>query len=1270
MPKPSDTSGRSVVQEEVDRRCRCYQEAIVRRLYLRVEDFELKNGWVNEKGEPIAKKKKWTNPFEGEDLTTLQLVEVARGIQSELSYTACDVLDYQPPSPVPCDKLKEHPVVPAEKDTSIFQAVARLELARADPSRQRELFGWSTPDPRDMLAVSAFEEAKVAYWGRVCASAFTHLEILKETADFKAANLIRVLYLACGTPPHLAEARPRWRDPGAFERDVNFSAGAEERIKQLLLEFKYWGDDPFFVDGGFNSADKDNIRARRTQVIKDERREDARKKVKDGRPYTAEEIEQEVNEGISDKKLDYEMTFWSENHQVLFASAEYLAGQWLRDDVFRAGLQYRGEGPQGTRPGDLTGEQRMRQAKRRLVRWLDDRLRLGFSEWNAPGYYEEDIEPLLNLVDFCLDEEIRSRAELVLDLLVFDLARFNLRGNFGVSAGRCYYNHKMCGYDQSVGDLIEILFGTRGGVIVWDGATSAAAFASSRGYSVPDVLVKIGQDRPDRLVDRSRVSLRFDEASVYGVGFQTDLDALFWWSRSAYFTKQMVRITRIFAEYFHLTNTPPFAELLPLIESIGGAGETALAVTYAVDPGLGAAIDLFTDTPDEVDVVDSLSPLTEGSALTRANLYTYRNRDVMLSSTQNWRRGQFNFQTQVCQATLGPGATVWTTHPSAGGYANLLPFGIIGGVLATAVSPWLLVKAIDATDEPIELIPHSDDGPNWWTGTVTLPRVLQREGAAILAYQPGELMRRIFGERTHAWFPQRAFEEGSVVQTPAANCNVDDAGWTFGKVGDGYVGLFSARPVSWTPAGPWAGKELLAEAGRNIFIIQVGNHDEFGTYEQFKEKVTHARVHVNGLRNMMADFQCSYDIPSPDGGRLELHYDDDEVRYNGAAFSDDNFPRFETPYVKCGRVRWGQYHYTIAFADHTLTHDFRELRTKVEGATVHRSVDNTEHDCEDDRFWVVSNRGAQRVFPENTLEACEHAVEQEGAMALLVDACLTADGEVVLWHDWSPEDFSALLRRAGATNVGAYRPTAPDSNDPLRRETIELTLAQLRFAYGYGPVEAASGAEPAAYTIPTLAELVKMARGWTGLRHLLINVRMPARHAAQYGGEMLRRIIESVDASMSFDLTLLVAEEEVLSEMRASVADMVSPTPIAFSWLSVAPEVPSKSDFAAQDAAIRENSAVEGAIRNQTAMATLSRVFQTNAIFDADYYQSVSYDIGRMEPYNLNPRENKGHQVEQLLAAVTDNALEMHALLEIGVSGIITDDVPALRGVVTKAGRI
>ena len=81
-------------------------------------------------------------------------------------------------------------------------------------------------------------------------------------------------------------------------------------------------------------------------------------------------------------------------------------------------------------------------------------------------------------------------------------------------------------------------------------------------------------------------------------------------------------------------------------------------------------------------------------------------------------------------------------------------------------------------------------------------------------------------------------------------------------------------------------------------------------------------------------------------------------------------------------------------------------------------------------------------------------------MGLLVDACLTADGEVALWHDWDPDELTAVLRQLGGWDVAAYRPAVPDAGDPLRREVIDLTLAQLRFTGGYEAVGTKPGEAP------------------------------------------------------------------------------------------------------------------------------------------------------------------------------------------------------------------
>jgi len=51
---------------------------------------------------------------------------------------------------------------------------------------------------------------------------------------------------------------------------------------------------------------------------------------------------------------------------------------------------------------------------------------------------------------------------------------------------------------------------------------------------------------------------------------------------------------------------------------------------------------------------------------------------------------------------------------------------------------------------------------------------------------------------------------------------------------------------------------------------------------------------------------------------------------------------------------------------------------------------------------IISHRGNGNVYPENTIEACDEAIQQ-GAGALEVDIRLTADRQIVVFHDFRLE---------------------------------------------------------------------------------------------------------------------------------------------------------------------------------------------------------------------------------------------------------------------------
>ncbi len=1197
----------SATNEALERRRRLYQERIVRRL--------------------IIQRPGWTDGWTPDELKAVNDVQDG---------SVCRVLRYQAPVVPPDDEVMRHPVAPATDDHTLMQGLARLQIAQREPARQFELFGWRTPPPEDLYAQAAFEKAKNGYWSRILAESLEQLHVLKDTSDFGANYLLRLVYLYGSTPPPLRSVRATWRGAAGFERDPNFSSTVDALITERFLAYKFWLDEPFNVADSARPEDVRRIQAERQKLV--------------------EAIPPRYDGG----ELRAEMTYWSENHYVLFATAEYLAGQMWPDEVFRSGRPFRAEGPSAVRPGDMTGRQHVDKARERLLRWLNDRLRFGFSEWNAPGYYEEDFGALFNLVDFALDAQVRVRASMAIDLMLFDMARLSHAGSFGVTAGRSHFKHKNCGYQQSTGDLAEVIFATRGAV-VGDASDSTGSFVTSA-YEVPEVLIRIAHDNPPEITDRRRISLDPSEASLYGIGTSSEDDVLFWWTRGAYFIKEVVNGSDRVVGQRHLSASNPFRDILPKLR--------ALSIILKGE-GVASAADAF-------------SVLTEGSALTQARLIVYRTPNGMLSSVRQFHPQQLNFQTQFCQATLGMGATVWTTQPTApsenlrdvataagavggvaagaaagaevgsffgpigtavGGLAGGIAGGIGGGVGAHA--------ATSDDDKAIEVFPSSDDGPDSWTGTVTVPFVAQVDGAAIIAYSPRDIQWWLFESKTHAWFPQPAFDPGSVIQRSASDSTEDDGLWTFGRVGDGYVGLYSARKPVWTTDGPWKDRELVADGDGNVFILQIGNKEQFGSYANFVDRVSGARIHISDLGE--DEVECSYDVPG--GRRLELHNEGHQVRYGGPGISK-RFPRFETPYIDGGRVGNRAYRYTIAYGDRLLHHDFSEIKTKGAQARVVREVDGRLRDRRNLTFQLIARRGAMRVFAENSIEACRHALGVEGANALTIDACLTRDGHAIAWHDWDPDSFSAVWRRLGLIDVGRYKPRAPPSESPWRRPTIGLSIGELRAHYGYEPVDGEDAAAPPAPVIPTVREITTAAADWPSLLHLIVDVQLPGELAPQLGQAMARAVFDALPAAPAFQTTLRSTDQDVVKAMQAALPE--GDGRIGACWNSVLETGPP------EQAAFRLPEAVRGAIALGTRVASFERPQSIPAPDLTSVVSPMIVDLTNWDAFNFNPSANLGRQIDWVIAGTINDATEQRWLVDEEISGIVTDEIPQLLEIVRR----
>ena len=83
----------------------------------------------------------------------------------------------------------------------------------------------------------------------------------------------------------------------------------------------------------------------------------------------------------------------------------------------------------------------------------------GFSEWDSNVYYDEDMAPLINLVDFADDEEIATRSAMILDVLFFDMAIDSFKGTYGTTHGRSYPRSIVSGRTENTSCAQRIAWG-------------------------------------------------------------------------------------------------------------------------------------------------------------------------------------------------------------------------------------------------------------------------------------------------------------------------------------------------------------------------------------------------------------------------------------------------------------------------------------------------------------------------------------------------------------------------------------------------------------------------------------------------------------------------------------------------------------------------------------------------------------------------------------------------------------------------------------------
>lgn len=147
-----------------------------------------------------------------------------------------------------------------------------------------------------------------------------------------------------------------------------------------------------------------------------------------------------------DEPGDDSMCYWSENHQILFAVSEYLAGQEWQNEIF-------------TNNG-MTGIEHMQKAKIRIDAWMQQRFDYGFSEYLSNNYLAEDISPMANYIAYSQDKKSVDQMKIIMDILWLDVALNSVNNRFVSTSSRMYGNNKAGNfYGNSVQSAMNILWG-------------------------------------------------------------------------------------------------------------------------------------------------------------------------------------------------------------------------------------------------------------------------------------------------------------------------------------------------------------------------------------------------------------------------------------------------------------------------------------------------------------------------------------------------------------------------------------------------------------------------------------------------------------------------------------------------------------------------------------------------------------------------------------------------------------------------------------------
>lgn len=322
-----------------------------------------------------------------------------------------------------------------------------------------------------------------------------------------------------------------------------------------------------------------------------------------------------------DEPGENSMCYWSENHQILFASAEYLVGQKYPKTVFLN--------------SGLTGNQHMEKARKRMLDWLEMRWNYGFTEFYSGVYYKEDIGAMINIIDFVEDEELTQKTKIIMDMLFYDVATQNVNNIFVSVSGRAYTGNRKGGPGSTLGGLTNYFWGD--GKQINRGMMYG--MMTTGNYELPPVLAEIAKDTSNVVIKQSN-GLDIIELKDEGYFGTDNRSMMMQWGMESFTNPEIVRNS-----LSHIRNSNMFSN--EFIKDFKVLDFTLLKWLHL-----------------EPTLIRIVNPQSNGVAIQKGNTYTYKTMDYSLYSVQDHHPGTYGDQQHVAGMNIGSITSIFHTHPA------------------------------------------------------------------------------------------------------------------------------------------------------------------------------------------------------------------------------------------------------------------------------------------------------------------------------------------------------------------------------------------------------------------------------------------------------------------------------------------------------------------------------------------------------------------------------------------------------------------------------